>query len=31
LQLAARQVANLRSEDLERVIDLLTSLRGKSK
>lgn len=31
LQLAARQVANLKSEDLEKVIDLLTSLKGKDK
>lgn len=29
LQLAARQAANLKPEDLEKVIDLLTSLRGK--
>lgn len=29
LQLAARHVANLKSEDLEKVIDLLTSLRAK--
>lgn len=29
LQLAARQVANLKREDLEKVIDLLTSLRVK--
>ncbi|QVW35321.1 helix-turn-helix transcriptional regulator [Geobacter sulfurreducens] len=29
LQLAARQVANLKQEDLEKVIDLLTSLRVK--
>lgn len=31
LQLAARQVANLKSEDLEKVIDLLTSLKTKGK
>lgn len=29
LQLAARQVANLKSEDLEKVIELLTSLKCK--
>lgn len=29
LQLAARHVANLKSEDLEKVIDLLISLRVK--
>lgn len=29
LQLAARQAVNLKPEDLEKVIDLLTSLRGK--
>lgn len=29
LQLAARQVANLKSEDLDKVIDLLTSLKNK--
>lgn len=29
LQLAARNVANLKSEDLEKVIDLLTSLKIK--
>jgi len=29
LQLAARQVANLKSEDLEKVIELLTSLKIK--
>jgi hypothetical protein len=28
LQLAARQVANLKSEDLEKVIELLTSLKS---
>ncbi len=31
LQLAARDVANLKSEDLEKVIDLLTSLKPKEK
>jgi transcriptional regulator with XRE-family HTH domain len=31
LQLAARQVANLKSEDLEKVIDLLNSLKAKDK
>lgn len=31
LQLAARQVADLRPEDLEKVIDLLTSLKSKGK
>jgi len=30
-QLAARQVANLKSEDLEKVIDLLTSLTTMEK
>jgi transcriptional regulator with XRE-family HTH domain len=29
LQLAARQAANLKSEDLNKVIDLLTSLKTK--
>ena len=29
LQLAARQVASLKSEDLEKVIELLTSLKSK--
>lgn len=29
LQLAARQVADLKSEDLDKVIDLLTSLKNK--
>ena len=29
LQLAARQVANLKPEDLEKVIELLTSLKSK--
>jgi transcriptional regulator with XRE-family HTH domain len=31
LLLAARHVANLKSEDIEKVIDLLTSLKGKNK
>lgn len=31
LLLAARHVANLKSEDLEKVIDLLTSLRAENK
>jgi transcriptional regulator with XRE-family HTH domain len=31
LQLAARQVADLKSEDFEKVIDLLTSLKTKGK
>lgn len=31
LQLAARDVANLKPEDLEKVIDLLTSLKPKEK
>lgn len=31
LQLAARHVANLKSEDLDKVIDLLTSLKGEDK
>jgi transcriptional regulator with XRE-family HTH domain len=31
LQLAARDVANLKQEDLEKVIDLLTSLKPKEK
>ncbi|GAB7027549.1 helix-turn-helix domain-containing protein [Geotalea toluenoxydans] len=31
LQLAARQVANLKTEDLDKVIDLLTSLKMKDK
>ncbi|MDA8163049.1 MAG: helix-turn-helix transcriptional regulator [Desulfobacteraceae bacterium] len=31
LQLAARQVANLKPEDLEKVIDLLSSLKPEKK
>lgn len=31
LQLAARQVASLKSEDLKKVIDLLTSLKAGDK
>ena len=31
VQLAARNVANLKSEDLEKVIDLLISLKTKEK
>lgn len=31
LQLAARKVASLKTEDLEKVIDLLTSLKSKEQ
>jgi len=31
LQLAARNAGGLKSEDLEKVIEMLTSLKGKDK